>query len=46
MKHDLRKEFQMMQKIPNILPIMNSLKPTAAPVIIKLIYLNIKINFS
>lgn len=26
MKHDLRKEWQMIQKIPDILPIMNSLK--------------------
>lgn len=34
MKHDLRKEFQMMQKIPDILPIMNKLKPNSTPVLI------------
>jgi len=32
MKHDLRKEFLMMQKIPNILPVMNSLKSNSTAV--------------
>jgi len=34
MKHDLRKEFQMMQKIPDFLPIMNSLKQNSTSVIL------------
>jgi hypothetical protein len=38
MKHDLRKEFLMMQKIPNILPIMNSLKSNTTLVKLNLKY--------
>lgn len=39
MKHDLRKEFIMMENIPNMLPVLKNLKSTTSPVRLNSSYL-------